>query len=71
MDSGLNFIVPLRSLVNGKRYGWKGGSSSPSVTALLVWSSCTFLIFQVETRAKEEEGVTSFQRLYELCLWHV
>lgn len=30
-----------------------------------------FLIFQVETGAREEEGVTSLQSFYEPCLWHV
>lgn len=41
----------------------------PSLS-LLCWfvPSALFLIFLVETVAMEEEGVTSFQRFYELCL---
>ena len=44
----------------------------PSLS-LLCWfgPSALFLIFQVETGAKEEEGVTIFQSFYELCFWHV
>lgn len=40
----------------------------PSLSLLCLFGpSVLFLIFQVETGAEEEEGVTSF---YELCLWH-
>lgn len=41
--------------------------------SLLCWlvPSALFLIFQVKTGAMEEEGVPSFQRCYELCLWHI
>lgn len=52
--------------------GTAGKVALPGLS-LLCWlgPSALFLIFQAETRAEEEEGVTSFQRFYELCFWYV